>query len=400
MAIIEISNVWKRFDVQATRPRTLKEALVRTLVSRKNGGLDTRDFFALKGVSFNIERGETFGIIGTNGSGKSTLLKLITGISKPTSGHVGVNGRVSALLELGAGFHPDFSGRENTFLNGAILGLKRQEIEAKFDSIVEFAEIGEFIDNPVKTYSSGMYMRLAFSIAVHVDPDILVIDEVLAVGDAAFQQKCFDQILRFKHAGKTIVFVSHSPQAMLDLCQRAAWIEKGELRALGKTSDVLDAYSGQVSTAIEAQREATATPSWGGRARLSNIWAENSHGEETGVFRLGEEVRFGFEVNASSPAELDLIVRIFRTDRICCYDVRRSLSELTDGQANGSLSFRIPSLILHGGPYHLQLNLVAREGDVPVDEKHFNFSVDSQLQALGIAPLNAEWDWHPVATVP
>lgn len=400
MAVIEISNVWKRFGSHASRPSTLKEALVRMLRPQKDAAArEDRNFYALKDVSFTIERGETFGIIGTNGSGKSTLLKLITGISKPTRGHVGINGRVSALLELGAGFHPDFSGRENTYLNGAILGLKRHEVEAKFDSIVDFAEIGAFIDNPVKTYSSGMYMRLAFSIAVHVDPDILVIDEVLAVGDAAFQQKCFDQIMRFKHAGKTIVFVSHSEQAVLDLCQRAAWIEKGELRAMGKTSDVLEAYSGQVTTAIESQREAGAVAKWAGSAQLSNVRGMNAEGTETGNFHLGEEVRFAFDVTASNPAELDLIVRIYRTDRICCYDAKRPLHELTADHTEGALGFRIPSLILHGGPYHLQLNLVARDGDLPVDEKHFNFFVESRLQGLGIAPLTAEWDWQPVATV-
>jgi ABC-type polysaccharide/polyol phosphate transport system ATPase subunit len=226
VATIDIGDVSKRFMLPGHRPHGLKD----WLVSRVRGTETVNDqgvLWALKDVSFSIERGETFGVIGDNGSGKSTLLKLITGIAKPTRGRVGVAGRVSPLIELGAGFHPDFSGRENIFLNGAILGLKRREMERLFERIVAFSELERFIDSPVKTYSSGMYMRLAFSIAIHVDPDILVIDEVLAVGDAAFQQKCLDQIQRFKHAGKTIVLVSHSLPTVREICQRAAWLDKG-----------------------------------------------------------------------------------------------------------------------------------------------------------------------------
>jgi ABC-2 type transport system ATP-binding protein len=240
---IEVRNVWKEYALAIQRPRTLKAALVETLRGQR---LERTRIWALEDVSFRIEPGESFGIVGTNGSGKSTMLKLLTGISKPTQGSVTVNGKVSALLELGAGFHPDFSGRENAFLNGAILGLTRDQVAERFDRIVSFAGLESHIDQPVKTYSSGMYMRLAFSIAVHVEPEILIIDEILAVGDAAFQQKCVDRILGFRDEGRTIVFVSHSHGQVAQLCDRTAWIDKGKLRAVGPSHEVLAAYEAHV----------------------------------------------------------------------------------------------------------------------------------------------------------
>ena len=243
---IEVSNVWKEYALAAHGPRTLKAAVVEAFRGRRT---DRPRTWALQDISFRVEPGESFGIIGTNGSGKSTLLKLLTGISRPTQGTVKVSGSVSALLELGAGFHPDFSGRENTFLNGAILGLTRREIAERFDRIVSFAELEAHIDQPVKTYSSGMYMRLAFSIAVHVDPRILIIDEILAVGDAAFQKKCVERILGFRDEGRTIVFVSHSHGQVAQLCDRAAWIDRGILRAEGPCPEVLARYEAHLDGA-------------------------------------------------------------------------------------------------------------------------------------------------------
>ncbi|MEB3203380.1 MAG: ABC transporter ATP-binding protein [Candidatus Sericytochromatia bacterium] len=241
---VEVRGVWKEYALASQRPRTLKEAVVEAL----RGRLPERPrTWALQDVGFRIEPGESFGIIGTNGSGKSTLLKLLTGISKPTRGTVDVHGKVSALLELGAGFHPDFSGRENTFLNGAILGLSRKEVAERYDRIVAFAELADHIDQPVKTYSSGMYMRLAFSIAVHVEPEILIIDEVLAVGDAAFQKKCIERIRGFRREGRTIIFVSHSHGQVAELCSRAAWIDSGVLRAVGPCEDVLAQYEAHLA---------------------------------------------------------------------------------------------------------------------------------------------------------
>lgn len=196
----------------------------------------------VKKCSYPSCPGETVGVIGTNGSGKSTILKLITGVIRPTSGTVTVNGRISPLLELGAGFHPDFSGRENVFLNGLLLGMKRREIESAFDRIVEFSEIGPFIDQPAKTYSSGMYTRLAFSVAVHADPDILIIDEVLAVGDHEFQAKCLERVAQLREEGKTILFVSHDHKSVRSIADRVIWIDKGVKRLDGPPDEVIAAY--------------------------------------------------------------------------------------------------------------------------------------------------------------
>jgi len=199
-------------------------------------------FWALRDVSFDIPRGRTVGIIGNNGSGKSTALKIISGIIRPTSGSVQVNGRVSALLELGAGFHPDLSGRENIFLSGTILGMRQSDMRARFDDIVAFSELGQFIDSPVKHYSSGMYMRLAFAVATSVEPDILLVDEVLAVGDSAFQKKCFDRIRSFQKAGKTIVLVSHDLASVAEICSSVLWLHAGTVREQGPANQVVSDY--------------------------------------------------------------------------------------------------------------------------------------------------------------
>ncbi len=392
MAVIQIANVWKRFDSHAGRPRTLKEALVQTFVPGRRINAADSAFWALKDVSFDIEQGETFGIIGSNGSGKSTLLKLITGISKPTRGGMGVKGRVSALLELGAGFHPDFSGRENTYLNGAILGLSRREIDRQFDSIVAFAELESFIDNPVKTYSSGMYMRLAFSIAIHVDPDILVIDEVLAVGDAAFQQKCFDQIHRFKHQGKTIVFVSHVLPTVQGLCQRAAWLDKGDLRALGKTDTVLEFYSQQVAAAIEKNKQQYDVLVPDGRAAIKNLRALDAHGTDCGILPGHGPISFEFDLESPlSCHELDIRAQIVRADGICCYEQRVALSDFGDGAANGPITLQLADLRLGTGMFSLHLAVLPHGEESWVDEKFFNFAVESTYHGPGIAPLDATW---------
>ncbi len=209
-------------------------------------------FRALDGVTFDVEAGRTYGIIGRNGSGKSTMLKCVAGIAKPTTGKITVNGRISALIELGAGFHPEISGRENVFINGIMLGLSKAEIERRFDEIVEFAELAPFIDAPVKTYSSGMYMRLGFAVAVHVDPDVLLVDEVLAVGDEGFAHKCLDKFAEFRRRGKTILLVTHSLGLVERFCDEALWLDKGKVRAVGDPKRVIDAYVTEVEESEEA----------------------------------------------------------------------------------------------------------------------------------------------------
>ena len=399
MATIEIENVWKQFRLQTQTRNTLKESLVRTFKPGPKSQNDT--FWALQDISFEVERGETFGIIGNNGSGKSTLLKMITGISKPTKGRVAVNGRLSALLELGAGFHPDFSGRENIFLNGAILGLTRKELEKHFDSIVAFSELERFIDNPVKTYSSGMYMRLAFSIAIHVDPDILVIDEVLAVGDAAFQQKCHDQILRFKHSGKTIVFVSHSLSVVKEICQRAAWIDRGILRALGNTDTVLDFYGQQISDSVERQKADAERFLPSGRATLRNLRILDEAGTERGLLAGGMPASVVFDLDTDlAPSELDILARLNRSDGACCYDQRIPLASLADAAGAGRVTLFIPELRVNHGTYNIQVSLVGAGQDAPLDEKFFNFAVESDDRGLGISGLGATASWAPSLSAP
>ena len=234
--VIKVTNMSKRFKLNSDKPHTLKERLV---FGRKNKK-GYREI--LNNINLEITKGETVALIGTNGSGKSTLLKLMTQIIYPNKGKIVTKGKLTSLLELGAGFHPDFTGRENIYFNASIFGLTRKQIDARLDEIIEFSELGDLIDTPVRTYSSGMYMRLAFSVAINVDADILLIDEILAVGDQHFQDKCFDKLMELKKSDKTIVIVSHALDSVKKLCNRAIWIYNGEVRMDGKTEEVVNEY--------------------------------------------------------------------------------------------------------------------------------------------------------------
>ena len=233
---IKVENVYKHFKLVYNKPNTLKERLVFWNKSK------TDYHEVLNNINLTIKKGETVALIGVNGSGKSTLLKLMTKIIYPTRGKILTNGKLTSLLELGAGFHPDFTGRENIYFNASIFGLTAAEIDARVQDIIDFSELGEFIDSPVRTYSSGMYMRLAFSVAINVDAEILLIDEILAVGDQHFQDKCFAKLNELKNSGKTIVIVSHSLGSIKDLCDRAVWIYEGKVREDGNTADVIENY--------------------------------------------------------------------------------------------------------------------------------------------------------------
>ena len=236
MNAIEIRNMYKDFKLVYDKPTTLKERIC----FWKTTKVEKRQ--VLKNINLDIKKGETVALIGTNGSGKSTLLKLMTKILYPNKGTLETHGKLTSLLELGAGFHPDFTGRENIYFNAAIFGLTRQEIDKRINEIIEFSELGDFIDNPVRTYSSGMYMRLAFSIAINVDAEILLIDEILAVGDQHFQDKCFAKLKEMKESEKTIVIVTHSLGQVRELCNRAIWIYNGEVRMDGTPNEVVDEY--------------------------------------------------------------------------------------------------------------------------------------------------------------
>ncbi|MEM7140386.1 MAG: ABC transporter ATP-binding protein [Actinomycetota bacterium] len=240
---ITVSGVSKKFRLERNRPSSIKEAMLR--LGRAN---DADDFWVLRDIDLEIPPGSFFGLIGHNGSGKSTLLRLMAGIHRPTTGTIASNGRLSALLELGSGFHPDLTGRENVYLNGAMLGLSRKQMAASMDSIIEFSGIGEFIDEPVKIYSSGMYVRLGFAVSVNVDPEILLVDEVIAVGDEEFQRRCMAHMNMLRERGTTIVLVSHNTQLMTDLCDTLGWLDHGRLQTVGDPADVVAEYLAAVES--------------------------------------------------------------------------------------------------------------------------------------------------------
>jgi ABC-2 type transport system ATP-binding protein len=282
---IVAENVSRRFRVYPARNVTLKEAIVR----RRD--LRPTDIWALRDISLQIEAGEAVAFVGRNGSGKTTLLRLLAGIFKPTGGKLVVDGSVGSLLELGAGFHPDFTGRENIFLSGAIYGMKRALLEERLDEIIEFTELGRFIDLPVRTYSSGMYMRLGFSIASHLDAEILLLDEVFAVGDEAFQRKCMDKVLDFKRRGGTIVFVSHSAAAVERLCDRAVLLRLGEVEYDGEAHEALRRYQAMLAAEEAPAERSAGLREWGtGEVRVSRARIEGADGEERTEFGADEPV--------------------------------------------------------------------------------------------------------------
>lgn len=246
---IVVDGVTKRFHLRTESPSSLKEAITSRRRSKR------KEFLALKDINLEIPSGSMYGLVGHNGSGKSTLLRCIAGIYRPTSGSVRTTGRISALLELGSGFHPDLTGRENIYLNAAIIGLSKEEVDARFDEIVDFSGIARFIDMPIKHYSSGMYVRLGFAVAVHVDPEILIIDEVITVGDEEFQRRCFDYLYDLRRKGVTIVVVSHSLAIVQTMCDKAAWLDHGELQIAGDSIDVVDAYLKHVNEQERLERQ-------------------------------------------------------------------------------------------------------------------------------------------------
>jgi len=281
---VEVSHLWKKFRRGETHDslRDLVPALVRRLVGRgpKQGNLGEGEFWALKNVDFQLRRGDMVGIIGPNGSGKSTLLKILSRILRPNSGFVRVNGRLSALIEVAAGFHPDLTGRENVYLNGSIMGMKNSEVRRKFDEIVDFSEIEPFIDTPVKRYSSGMYLRLAFAVAAHLEPEVLLVDEVLAVGDARFQRKCLDRMQELGRRGGTVLLVSHNLPAVTRLCERAILLDRGSMLADGPSSRVVGSYMNPIlSTTAAREWPDPATAPHGDVARLRAIRLRMEGGE-------------------------------------------------------------------------------------------------------------------------
>jgi ABC-2 type transport system ATP-binding protein len=292
-AAVVVDQVSKRYRLYHERNQSLKATVLRGRRARYD------EFLALDDVSFEVQRGTTFGIIGENGSGKSTMLKCIARILRPDGGHIDVNGKISALLELGAGFHPELSGRENVYLNGAILGLSRRQLDQRFDEIVAFAGIEPFIDSPVKNYSSGMYVRLGFAIAINVDPDILLIDEVLAVGDAEFQRRCTEKITEFREEGRTIVIVTHSLPSVQSLCSDVALLDHGHLVRVGPAGEIIDEYLAEVSDRQARAGEAGHRGS--GQVRVQRVEMLNPEGVARTVIRTGAPAVFRIHYEASGP---------------------------------------------------------------------------------------------------
>jgi ABC-type polysaccharide/polyol phosphate transport system ATPase subunit len=412
----DVAKVYRRFQ-HRHQFRTLKSALLTgSLLSDLQ---PDETFAALDGVSFSVPRGAIFGVIGENGSGKSTLLKLVAGITRPTRGSLSVDGRVSALIELGAGFHPEISGRENVVINGIMLGLGRREIEARFDEIVAFAELENFIDAPVKTYSSGMYMRLGFAVAIHVDPDVLLIDEVLAVGDEAFTRKCLDKIAEFHRRGRTILFVTHSLGLVEKMCDDVLWLRQGRVADRGEPKRVVDAYLTYVAGGEEAQlkarqraADAAAPPGttaeappatagyrpgrWGGReVEITRVRLVDARGRERQVFAPGEALTIVLSVQAPEPVE-DFVFGfgLFGADGVNLYGTNTDIEEFRSRrlEGEGEVRLRLDDLHLVEGTYLLDVAAHRRDG-TPYDYHRglHSLRVRSRIKDVGLYRPAHHW---------
>lgn len=427
--VVNVSKVYRRY-ARKKQFATLKSALLKGSLIRDLQPDET--FPALRGVSFQVPKGCTYGVIGRNGSGKSTLLKCVAGITRPNEGHVHVDGRISALIELGAGFHPEISGRENVFINGIMLGLSKREIARRFDEIVEFAELEDFIDAPVKTYSSGMYMRLGFAVAIHVDPDVLLVDEVLAVGDQGFTLKCLDKFAEFRRRNKTILLVTHSLDLVEKLCDRALWLDAGKTRAEGDPRRSVAAYVIDVEKLEEQQlakdeetrvahavADAAAATGplpddpvetgeapvnmfkategrWGTReVEITAVTFVQSDGQPGHVFQAGDPLEIRLKVRAHQPTR-DFVFGfgLFNADGVCCYGTNTNIENLSPGEISGEgeVRFQIDSLKLVEGTYKIDVAVHKMDG-YPYDYHRllYTFRVKSRTKDVGIYRPDHRW---------
>jgi ABC-type polysaccharide/polyol phosphate transport system ATPase subunit len=356
---IRINEASRRFRVYPKQARTLKELLV----TRGRGRGE--DVWALSGVVLDVEPGEAVGLVGRNGSGKTTLLKLIGGIIKPSAGRVEVGGRVASLLELGAGFHPEFTGRENVFLNGALHGLSRAEIRERMDEIVEFAGIGHYVELPVRTYSAGMYMRLGFAVAAHVDADVLLLDEIFAVGDEEFQRKCFGRISQFKQHGGTIVFVSHDAASVERLCERAVLLRGGLVDFDGPTHEAILRYRSYLAEDRDPAERGAGLTEWGsGEARIAEVSLQGADGEERMQFVAGEQLTVRLRVvsdRSVPPPQLQFELREWGGALIAGGSHDTSVLGW-DGAGEQVFRFDVDELPLAEGRFKLRFGLVSADG--------------------------------------
>ena len=403
---IRLHAVSKRFAFSPDAPQSVLESIISVFsrFSRRRPRV-AHDLWAVRDVTFDILPGQCVGIIGRNGSGKSTLLKLIARIVQPTSGEIEVRGRVSALLELGAGFHPDLTGRENIFLNASVLGLERRETEDLFDDIVAFSELGDFINMPVKHYSSGMYMRLGFSVAIHVRPDVLIIDEILAVGDQSFQAKCLDRIMEMKREGVTILFISHELGNVAHLCSHVVWLDHGRVRLVGPTEHVLAAYRDflfkRAGDQLSTENEMGGFRRWGTQQiQISDVRMRNERGEEATIYRTGDSLTIELDYVAHEPIdEPEFGLALHRHDGMHITGPNTRVGGLKLGvvEGPGTIRYTIHRLPLLPGRY--QLTAAVHDSVEPIaydyqEEAHsFRVVEGGTHETEGAIVLDANWEW-------
>ncbi len=411
--LLEFRNVSKCFPLHRAERRTLPSLLRRFVPGLRPDPSQQRLFWPLRQVSFTVQRGETLGIVGPNGAGKSTLLKLVTGILEPTEGEIRVNGRVASLLELGAGFHPDLTGRENIFLNGSIYGLSRRTIQERMPDIIDFADLGEFIDTPVKHYSSGMYVRLGFAIAVHTEPDLLLVDEVLAVGDAAFQRKSLERLDELRRQGVTVIFVSHSPEMVRSLSTRALWLEDGTIWADGPAEVVVARYLAETwASEEESTKQAPAEEKeeeprrWGtGKLLIEKVRLLDSQGQERRHFHPGEPLTIEIHYCAKNRIPEPVFgLAIHRSDGVHVTGPNTAFAgcRIPWVEGPGVVRYRIPSLPLLEGSYHISLAAHNQE-DTEMFDYHDRLYLLRVLapvegERYGLMTLQGEWSWNGTGT--
>lgn len=411
--IISVKDIGKKYNITHQRGKyiALRDVIAnvmsnpfaflkkKTIAGVKGGSRE--DFWALKDVNFEVHKGEIVGIIGSNGAGKSTLLKILSQITPPTTGEIKIQGRVGSLLEVGTGFHPELTGRENVFLNGAILGMTEKEIAKKFDDIVKFSGIEQFLDTPVKRYSSGMYVRLAFSVAAHMEPDILVIDEVLAVGDAEFQKKCMGKMEEITNKdGRTILFVSHNMSAIKTLCTKTILLEKGQVKKIGKTNEVIQYYlDGLVGNTSERMVDIGRTRRKGtGWLKIKSAYFCNSKGDKVSAFKSGEDavICITYDYDGTTKKEFDFSLAIDSLaiqNRIAFLDTKILRKALTP-QKDGVIKIHIKKLPLNVGTYQVDTQVTAPGELVDWVGKTFVFSVvkGGDFYGTGELPLEVDGD--------
>jgi len=404
--IIRFEQVSKKFALHRERPRSFQEQLIHTFQRKKT---PRETFWALQDVSFTIDQSETVGLIGPNGAGKSTILKLIAQILEPTSGEIWVKGRVGALLELGAGFHPDLTGRENVFLNGSILGLSRPDVRLKMDEIIAFAELERFIDVPVKHYSSGMYVRLGFAVAVHTDPEILLVDEVLSVGDLAFQQKCLDRIRGLQRGGTSILLVSHGLDSVRQMCDRALWLEGSQLAAVGDADAVIGAYLSHVQqTTAQATDHIQYIPTgqygqrWGSQeAQITEVKFYDDSDTLKSSFLWGEQLRVRIRYVAHERIPNPTFgVAIYNEDgdNLVGPNSADSGYEIDAIEGQGEVNY-VVALPFKPGAYEVTAAIYDRNSVHPFDHHHrmYTFQVlapPDQRPPEGLVQLPCHWEHH------